>query len=211
MVCNNTAYLQTFWEISQMPARLPLHWRERVRTQRKNHPSYGPARIRAALAEQWEDTGEDPLPSERWIANAVADFDRLSEEEQTRYQALHWPETFVNGGLPWECAPIAMRIAAHLPVGQRPLVGHLLWAWRIAQIKPDASVDEWWQASRTMALWELEPPRNAQPAEVIEQWLLGRGDLVGLSFDFSEDSEESERRAAWSGVLRPPRTGREER
>ena len=119
-----------------------------VREAIANNPDWGPARIRDYLTVQLAETGRSSLlrarrpslPSESTIGRVKRDF---PADEHRPYRFVKWPETFENGGLPWEAAPSVRRLLAdNLRRGfGRPPTQLAYWFWRIEQTI-QLSVDE---------------------------------------------------------------------
>jgi hypothetical protein len=107
----------------------------------------GPVSIRnklIMLANDMRKRGESvpaDYPSPRTIQRIKED---LTTDELIEYQRFSWPESMVQGGLPWEASSAGLELLAFLDVigvRHRPPVRFVRWFWRVTQAAPNARKD----------------------------------------------------------------------
>jgi hypothetical protein len=124
-----------------------------------------------------------PLPglTSGSIGRALAEYEGLPEAQKRRYDAVYWPESFINGALPWEAAPVAVEASRY--IGRSPIrIRNVYWSWRITQVVGSAvPFGERWTAACLMAAWETDPERARLIPEGVWGYLRGdAGALVAL-------------------------------
>ena len=136
-------------------------WVERIRAYSTINPGHGPKRIHAALTERQDRQGQNTadVPSERTIGRIIADFRKLPEEQRNEYRLARWPDSCVDGTLPWEAGAALLEILRHrstrreVPASNRVA----LWFWRLTQSVPDLDVMCRDILAQQCVIWEVIP------------------------------------------------------
>ena len=129
------------------------HWIEEIRHQRANFPGKSALAVARELREV--ELSDDPAPGEKTVRKYFTEFDDLSAEEQEQYRAVHWPESFARGLLPWEASESVLELMSHSTESEtgdlvRPSIRWASWYWRITQALPD-----WPAAARRYLLFRF--------------------------------------------------------
>ena len=131
--------------------RIHPHWENRVGDLVENGPKLSNQKMAdlfveekkgLALADFPTITGYSPVtdaPSEAWVRKQVAKHP-ADEAGRSRYRYVQWPESFVDGWLPWEASGIILELLRHYrsqnyPTN-RPTVKMALWFWRVTLAEP---------------------------------------------------------------------------
>jgi hypothetical protein len=176
------------------PAVIPK-WDKHIYQVFGKDPNISAARLQKAIEEVAKDRDITP-PSPRTVGRIKEQWAHLTEDEKRLYREFHWPDSFINDGLPWECADMALQVM-DIEVRGRPLIRNLLWCWRITQSKPDAEIGERWRAACGMAAWEIDPERNGTIPGQVEAWLRGHRPLGSIWVKGSDEAIEALMGAMW--------------
>jgi hypothetical protein len=150
-----------------------------------NQPGLGAGSAHTQLERAREAGGvTEPVPGERTIGRYLREWKNLKPEEQAAYRYVSWPETFEQGGLPWEAQAAtlellrlwARRLATPPAYGgtlvwapPRPTVEVATWHWHLALAAPDAPADQRCQVAEFLAVVDLMPSEPVY--RQVEAWL----------------------------------------
>lgn len=114
--------------------RSDTRWDNEIFKLTRENPKRGPGTVLRALEELAAQKGIGPeqLPSERTVARKQAWFREQGPDYQRQFALVQWPETFESGDLPWEAAPLALRLLRRRWPKRVP-VRQVLWVWRVLQ------------------------------------------------------------------------------
>ncbi|MBF8267734.1 MAG: hypothetical protein HW388_1242 [Dehalococcoidia bacterium] len=120
-----------------MPLETDPYWIERIKSIKANNLSWGAGRILKEMQQEAARSGvEYQGPSEPTIRRKLrTEWDPLDKERKTQYLYFYWPESMMNGSLPWEASAAGLELLRHYPI-ERPYVRQVKWFWRVTQAMP---------------------------------------------------------------------------
>lgn len=113
-------------------------WKQYAFSQFENEPRLSIAKLYVKVTEKAERDGRQDYPSERTLTRWRKEFAGLPEEARTAYRLVFYPETFLQGLLPWESAARIIELLQAVP---RPSLQIGRWYWRVTLAAPKLPVE----------------------------------------------------------------------
>jgi hypothetical protein len=142
--------------------RLSQDWIDRMYFIFENEPrtpDYVIAEQMKSFATEW---GRNDYPKLRTIQKYRQAYRASEPEVKAQYRLFQWPESMIQGDLPWEASRASLELRAFLDVlGIRtsPPLSLVKWFWRVTLADPQARIDLRLSAAAGLARQEaLEEP-----------------------------------------------------
>jgi hypothetical protein len=141
-----------------------------------------PAKITDRIKTEATAEGRNDYPAKRTVERIYQRHLGRPAAERRAYALFRWPDSMMNGTLPWEASRAALELLYRRnEKGQgRPTIRLVNWYWRLSMVafSLDADVREY--LAGQLAAWEIDrsgtgfTPRNDVDIDVIEaiEWLL---------------------------------------
>jgi hypothetical protein len=119
-------------------------------------------------AEAEHDEGRRDYPLKRTIERQVKAFHALDPKDQRNFAEFHWPDSMLNGLIPWEASGQALDLLRYFDEARndRPTVRATLWYWRVKQARPEMSLAAALTAAASLCAFEMM--RFASPGDRYE-------------------------------------------
>lgn len=136
----------------------------------ENNPSLTAKSIRKVLVAGHKELAipELAIPSERTISRIKNEFLERSSEDRIGFRYASWPESMLDGALPWEAGSALLELRhCYRGHASRPTVSVAQWFWRITSAAPDAPLE--FRVSLAQYCADLKP--GADEFQAVEAYL----------------------------------------
>ena len=140
-----------------MPTRIHPYWEHKIVFLKVNNPNWGAERISTKIEKEAVRDQRDDCPSEATVRRVIKrSYNLVNNEERRKYRLFFWPESMLNGDLPWEASEPGIQLLRRLIVSVdkdtensfetrrsleliRPTVRQVEWLWHVNQAIPGAT------------------------------------------------------------------------
>ncbi len=150
--------------------RIHEYWIDKICTLAANRPDLSGAGIHRLL-EEHSNKAPTSVPNARTVGEIKR---RLTPAEAKAYRYFTWPQTMLEGELPWEASRAALDLLRYRQDKENPLplVWEVKWFWRVTLASPDAPMKKRAALAMELALKEKHTASLPEQGLTLIQWQL---------------------------------------
>lgn len=137
--------------------KLDRWWTDFARGLFENEPRLNDRQVAERCEQMMAKTERLNPPAQRTITKWRHQWRTATVEQRMAYRRFFWPESMVQGLLPWEAGQVTLEALRRGFEHDwfRPTVATMRWLWRVTLAAPDASLDDRMQEAQYLSASEV--------------------------------------------------------